>query len=78
MGNLVLRAFDFDTLSKHLLKRQRDEQKVFSMIQDEKDRAKVKFDDFHNRVQKMEKMLEIITNESRLKIIMEKELENQK
>ena len=28
------------TLSKHLLKRQGDEQKVYSMIKDERDRAK--------------------------------------
>ena len=39
---------------------------------------KIKFDDFHNRIQKMEKMFEILTNESRLKILMEQEKENKK
>ena len=76
MGNIILRLIDTDTLGKHLYQRQRDEEKVFSLIKDERDRAKDKFDNFHQRIVAMEKMLEIITNESRLKIIMEKELEN--
>ena len=78
MGNILLRLIDTDTLGKHLYQRQRDEEKVFSMIQDERDRAKAKFDDFHQRLEKMEKMLEILTNDSRLKIIMEQEKENKK
>ena len=78
MGNIVLRFVDTDTLGKHLYQRQRDEEKVNCMIKEERDRAKIKFDDFHNRIQKMEKMLEIITNESKLKIIMEQEKENKK
>ena len=72
MGNIVLRLIDTDTLGKHLYQRQRDEEKVFSLIKDERDRAKDKFDNFNQTYVAMEKMLEIITNESRLKIIMER------
>ena len=42
MGNIALRVFDMDTLSKQLYQRQRDEEKVFSLIKDERDGAKNK------------------------------------
>ena len=76
MGNIILRFFDTKTLDRHINHRYKQEEEISKFIKDERQRAKDKFDDFHQRIVAMENMLEIITNESRLKLIMEKELEN--
>ena len=76
MGNIILRFFDTKTLDRHVYRRYREEEEISKFMKDERQRAKDKFDNFHQRIEAMEKMLEVITNESRLKLIMEKELEN--
>ena len=76
MGNIILRFFDTKTLDRRVYHCFKQEEEISKFMKDERERAKNKFDDFHQRRVAMEKMLEIITNESRLKIIMEKEFEN--
>ena len=75
MGNLILRTFyDERDLQSHLLRRKSEERQI-ERATDQLIQNKTLFEDVKKRMDNMEKTLEILTNDSRLKDVMDRELE---
>ena len=75
MGNMVLRTFyDERDLQSHLLRRKSEERQI-ERATDQLIQNKTLFEDVKNRMDNMEKTLEILTNDSRLKDVMDREVE---
>ena len=75
MGNIVLRTFFTEhELQSHLLRRQSEEKQIERAIE-QLTLNKTLFEDAKNKMEKMEKTLEILTNDSRLKEVVEREAE---
>ena len=75
MGNMILRTFyDERELQSHLLRRKSEERQI-ERATDQLIQNKTLFEDVKRRMDNMEKTLEILTNDSRLKDVMEREVE---
>ena len=75
MGNMILRTFyDERDLQSHLLRRKSEERQI-ERATDQLIQNKTLFEDTKRRMDNMEKTLEILTNDSRLKDVMEREVE---
>ena len=74
MGNMILRTFyDERDLQSHLLRRKSEERQI-ERATDQLIQNKTLFEDTKRRMDNMEKTLEILTNDSRLKDVMEREV----
>ena len=75
MGNIVLRTFYTEhELQSHLLRRKSEEKQIEKAIE-QLTLNKTLFEDAKNKMEKMEKTLEILTNDSRLKEVVEREVD---
>ena len=75
MGNIVLRTFYTEhELQSHLLRRKSEEKQIEKAIE-QLTLNKILFEDAKNKMEKMEKTLEILTNDSRLKEVVEREVD---
>ena len=75
MGNMILRTFyDERDLQSHLLRRKSEERQI-ERATDQLIQNKTLFEDVKKRMDNMEKTLEILTNDSRLKDVMDREVE---
>ena len=75
MGNIVLRTFYTEhELQSHLLIRKSEEKQIEKAIE-QLTLNKTLFEDTKNKMEKMEKTLEILTNDSRLKEVVEREVD---
>ena len=75
MGNIVLRTFyNEHELQSHLLRRKSEEKQIEKAIE-QLTLNKTLFEDAKNKMEKMEKTLEILTNDSRLKEVVEREVD---
>ena len=75
MGNIVLRTFYTEhELQSHLLRRKSEEKQIEKAIE-QLTLNKTLFEDTKNKMEKMEKTLEILTNDSRLKEVVEREVD---
>ena len=75
MGNMILRTlYDERELQSHLLRRKSEERQIENAT-DQLIQNKALFEDVKKRMDNMEKTLEILTNDSRLKDVMEREVE---
>ena len=74
MGNMILRTFyDERDLQSHLPRRKSEERQI-ERATDQLIQNKTLFEDVKKRMDNMEKTLEILTNDSRLKDVMEREV----
>ena len=75
MGNIVLRTFYTEhEIQSHLLRRQSEDKQIDRAIE-QLTLNKTLFYDVKNKMEKMEKTLEILTSDSRLKDAVEREVE---
>ena len=75
MGNMILRTFYTEQdLQSHLLRRKSEERQI-ERATDQLIQNKTLFEDVKKRMDNMEKTLEILTNDSRLKDVMDREVE---
>ena len=75
MGSVLLRMFYTEQdLQSHLLRRKSEERQI-ERATDQLIQNKTLFEDVKKRMDNMEKTLEILTNDSRLKDVMEREVE---
>ena len=75
MGNMMLRMFYTERdLQSHLLRRKSEERQI-ERATDQLIQNKTLFEDVKKRMDNMEKTLEILTNDSRLKDVMKREVE---
>ena len=75
MGNIVLRkCYNEQELQSHLVKRKSEETQIERAIE-QLTLNKICFDDVKIKMEKMQKTLEILTNDSRLKDVVEREVE---
>ena len=75
MGNIVLRTFYSEQeLQSHLLRRKSEDKQIERAIE-QLTLNKTLFNDVKIKMEKMEKTLEIITNDSRLKDVLDREVE---
>ena len=75
MGNIVLRkCYTEQELQSHLLRRKSEERQI-ERATDQLIQNKTLFENVKKRMDNMEKTLEILTNDSRLKDVMDREVE---
>ena len=75
IGNMILRLFyDKHDIRRHLLEIDRQEEEA-NMINEQNRSNKILLENVNKRMDNMEKTLEILTNDSRLKDVMEREVE---
>ena len=75
MGNMILRTFfDERDLQSHLLRRKSEERQI-ERATDQLIQNKTLFEDVKKRMDNMEKTLEILTNDNRLKDVIDREVE---
>ena len=75
MGSMLLRMFfDKRELQRHLLEMDREQEEA-ERARDQTIRNKTLLEDVKKRMDNMEKTLEILTNDSRLKDVMDREVE---
>ena len=75
IGNMILRLFyDKRDIRRHLLEIERQEEEA-NTINEQNRSNKILLENVNKRMDNMEKTLEILTNDSRLKDVMEREVE---
>ena len=75
MGNIILRkCYTEQELRSHLVRRENEDKQIERAIE-QLTLNKICFDDVKIKMEKMQKTLEILTNDSRLKDVVEREVE---